>query len=235
VTPQSDVFVAIRAVAADANKYSAEWLWECFEKTGKNSPAHLACMTELYGLLCQGIGAEHAGKFLDVARATPDKEATVTRLYAMDAASLLLEKESLECDMKGNYFVTRIGEDVKKAARETLEALAKDPEGDVRTRAERLLAAPKKDGGAAGTEETGETEEAKVERTPAKDTSANKPETKSVGGNTGESEKRSTAKPPAEASGATSQLIVGLVAAVGAVGLFILWMRLRRKSVKAAE
>ncbi len=139
VTQQSEVLDLIRQMGRDANTKAVAWLWECFDKTGKNSPAHLAAMIELYYLLIQGIGCENPDKFFDVAKAHSTKQAITTRLYAMDAAGSYCVRDRFVCTAKGNRFSTLVTSEIQESARETLRALTSDPLKDIRTRAKRLL------------------------------------------------------------------------------------------------
>lgn len=142
ITQQNEAVSAIRQIGSDANSESVTWLWECFGKTQKNSPLHVAAMGELYQLLGQGIGSEHAERFLNVAKAHSTEEAIVTRLYAMDAAALYCTRPYFVCKAKGNYFITPVAPGLPAKVRETLKALTTDRLRDIHTRAKRLLGIP---------------------------------------------------------------------------------------------
>jgi hypothetical protein len=134
----------IDSVAKDSNFYSVKWLWDCFRETGRDSPAHVACMLRLSGLLAQGIGAEHIDDFLAVAQAPTQKEATVVRLCAIEALALLsrggkAQDVLLRCRAKGNFFGTFVTGEPKARALAAIEQLTKDEDQQVRSRAERAL------------------------------------------------------------------------------------------------
>ena len=137
ITKQNELFNNIHLIAQGSNKFTAKWLWLTVERTDKNSPERIMCLSELYYLFTNNIGFEHWEKFIAVA--SSEKEPVNARLLAMDALYLIWKKDYLWCNLHGNNFSSIIDKTAKEKARPVLENLTKDPSEDIATRAKKML------------------------------------------------------------------------------------------------
>ncbi|MBS3764496.1 MAG: hypothetical protein KGZ25_14455 [Planctomycetes bacterium] len=138
-TNEAEAFALVRSISQETNKHSAQWLWECFERTGPENPIHMACLVELYGLFIRGIGAEHVGRFIRVAKAAETPEPDLARMYAIDALGLVVQKRVVSCKLKRNSFRIEFEKPVVAKARSVLRQLATASNKQLRQRAKAFL------------------------------------------------------------------------------------------------